>query len=114
MFFHSDGCIEAVFPDLVELGVDAINSQLFAMDIEALGRKYGGRITFWGEVSRFVLGLGTPRDVEEAVARVVSALYDPRGGVIAQCEWGKDNSPQNVRAVFESWDRLVPSSSASG
>ena len=36
VFFHSDGFIEQIYPDLVEIGVDAINSQLFCMDIENL------------------------------------------------------------------------------
>jgi hypothetical protein len=42
--------------------------------------------------------------VKAAVARVRKALEDPRGGVIAQCEWGKDNTRENVQAVFEAWD----------
>ena len=28
---------------------------------------------------------------------------DPAGGVIAQCEWGKDNTQENIAAVFEAW-----------
>jgi len=47
-FFHSDGFIEAIYPDLVEIGVDAINSQLFCMDIEKLIGLYGDKLTFWG------------------------------------------------------------------
>jgi uroporphyrinogen decarboxylase len=105
VFMHSDGCIEAVFGDLVEIGVDAVNSQLFTMNIEELGRKYRGKITFWGEISRFILSLGTPMEVEAAVGRVKRALFEKKGGVISQCEWGKDNSPENIRAVFEAWDR---------
>lgn len=104
-FFHSDGNIEAIFGDLVEVGVDAINSQLFVMDIEELARRYKGRVTFWGEIDRQrVLPFGTPSDVWQAVRRVRRALDDGRGGVIAQCEWGKDNPTANVRAVFEAWD----------
>jgi uroporphyrinogen decarboxylase len=103
-FFHSDGHIEAIYPDLIEVGIDAVNSQLFCMDIEKLGRLYKGKITFWGEIDRqHVLPFGTPDDVRAAVRRVRSALDDGRGGVIAQCEWGKDNPARNVEAVFEAW-----------
>lgn len=49
---HSDGNITAIYEDLVEMGVDALNSQLFCMDIEELGRRFKGRITFWGEIDR--------------------------------------------------------------
>jgi uroporphyrinogen decarboxylase len=103
-FFHSDGHIAAIYPDLVEIGVDAVNSQLFTMDIEELGRLYKGKITFWGEIDRqFVLPFGGPEDVRTAVRRVRDALASPAGGVIAQCEWGKDNPAANIKAVYQTW-----------
>ena len=104
-FFHSDGHIEAIYGDLIEVGMDAINSQLFCMNIEALAEKYKGKVTFWGELDRqHILPFGTPEDVRRAVHRVRRALGDPRGGVIAQCEWGKDNPQANVEAVFAAWE----------
>lgn len=109
VFFHSDGNIEAIVPDFIEIGVDALNSQLFCMDIERLGRLHGGKITFWGEIDRqHVLPYGTPADVRAAVQRVQRALDTGAGGVIAQCEWGKDNPAENVAAVFEAWDEVRP------
>ena len=103
-FFHSDGDISAIFPDLIEIGVDAINSQLFCMDIEELGRQHKGQITFWGEIDRQqALPFGTPQEVREAVMRVRRALDDGRGGVIAQCEWANDTPAENIEAVFEAW-----------
>jgi len=104
VFFHSDGHIFDVIPDLIEIGVDALNSQLFCMDIEEIGRRFRGRITFWGEIDRQqVLPFGAPADVTAAVRRVRAALDDDRGGVIAQCEWGNDVPAENVAAVFEAW-----------
>jgi hypothetical protein len=41
--------------------------------------------------------------VQNAVQRVRTALDNGKGGVIAQCEWGKDNSSENVQAVFDAW-----------
>jgi hypothetical protein len=104
-FFHTDGFIEPIFNDLIEVGIDAINCQLFCMNIEELGRQYKGKITFWGEMDRqHILPFGSPEDIRKAVVRVRSALYDPRGGVIAQCEWGKDNSRATIETVFQAWD----------
>lgn len=104
-FFHSDGHIEEIYPDLIEVGIDAINSQLFCMDIEKLGKLHRGKITFWGEIDRqYVLPFGTTAEVGAAVRRVRAALDDGRGGVIAQCEWGKDNPAKNIEAVFEAWE----------
>ncbi len=105
VFFHSDGHIFDIYEDLIEVGVDAVNSQLFCMDIEEIGRRFKGRITFWGEIDRQrILPFGTPGDCRAAVARVRRALDDGRGGLIAQCEWGVNNPRANIEAVFEAWD----------
>jgi len=105
IFMHSDGHIAAILPDIVEIGVDALNSQVFCMDVEELGRRFAGKVTFWGEVDRqHLLPYGTPGDIRAAVGRLGRA-FDRRGGVIAQCEFGIGARPENVAAVFESWNR---------
>jgi len=107
VFMHSDGHIAAIYEDLIEIGVDAINSQLFCMNIEELGRQFSGRIAFWGEIDRQrILPFGTVEDVYKAVGRVRRSLEGDTGGMIAQCEWGPNNPPENIRAVFEAW--LIP------
>ncbi len=104
-FFRSDGHIEAIYGDLIEVGADAINSQLFCMDIEGLAARYKGKVTFWGEVDRQrLLPLGTPEEVRAAVRRVRAALDDGRGGVIAQCEWGIKDPLENVMALYDEWE----------
>jgi uroporphyrinogen decarboxylase len=104
VFFHSDGHIFDIYEDLIEIGVDAVNSQLFCMDIEEIARRFKGRITFWGEIDRqHVLPFGSTEDVRRAVGRVRRALDDGRGGLIAQCEWGVANPPENIRTVYKAW-----------
>ena len=107
VFFHSDGNIEAIYPDLVEIGVDALNSQLFCMDMEKLGELYAGKITFWGEIDRQnILPFGTVTDVRNAVGRVAKALLKgKRTGVIAQCEWGVKDPKENIEAVYDEWNK---------
>ncbi len=108
-FFHSDGHITDIIEDLIEIGVNALNSQLFCKDIEELGRRFKGRITFWGEIDRQnILPFGTPSTVRQAVFRVRRALGDERGGVIAQCEWGNRDPYANIEAVFSAWDEPSP------
>ena len=103
-FFHSDGNIQAIIPDLIACGVDALNSQLFCMDIEAIARQHRGQTTFWGEIDRqHILPTGSRDAVRRAVGRVRRALDTGQGGLIAQCEWGNDVSAETVAAVFEAW-----------
>jgi len=104
VFMHSDGYITEIFPDLIEIGIDALNSQIFCMDIKELGEKFRGKITFWGEIDRQdLLPRGSQEDIEKAVSTVFDELYE-NGGVIAQCEFGLEAKPENVIAVFKSWD----------
>lgn len=107
-FFHSDGNIELIYPDLIEIGIDAVNSQLFCMDIEKLGREYAGKITFWGEIDRQnILPFGSPEDVRAAVRRVANAMVkDKLTGLIAQCEWGIKDPKENISIVFDEWDAI--------
>ena len=105
---HSDGHIFAVYEDLIEIGLDAVNSQLFCMDIEEIGRRFKGRITFWGEIDRqHILPEGSTDDVRGAVKRVVDNLYDPSGGVIAQFELGAATKLANAHEVFQAWSDLT-------
>jgi uroporphyrinogen decarboxylase len=103
-FLHSDGYIMDVFPDFIEIGIDAINSQIFCMDLKELGKRFRGKITFWGEIDRqHLLPNGTHEDITQAVKEVKEELYE-NGGIIAQCEFGLKAKPENVIAVFETWD----------
>ncbi len=106
-FMHSDGYVTDILPDLIEIGVDAVNSQVFCMDLDDLGRRFGGRITFWGEVDRqHLLPYGTPDAVAAAVRAAGAALWR-NGGAVAQCEFGIGARPENVAAVFETWNNFV-------
>jgi hypothetical protein len=107
-FFHSDGQIEQIYPELIDVGVDAVNSQLFCMDMENIGKKYKGKITFWGEIDRqHILPFGTKGQVADAVERVKDAIWTPEGGVIAQCEFGLKDPVENIETVFETWDSIL-------
>ncbi len=104
---HSDGHITEIIPDLIEVGVQALNAQIFCMGVEDLGRQFKGKITFWGEIDRQQLLVhGTRQEIAQAVHMVWNSLY-AQGGVIAQCEFGLEANPENVLAVFEAWNRLL-------
>lgn len=104
VFMHSDGYIMDIIPDLIELNIDALNSQIFCMGVGEIGRQFGGKMTFWGEIDRqHILPEGSRQDVVNAVSEVRDALYRD-GGVIAQCEFGLGARPENIYTVFETWN----------
>ena len=103
VFMHSDGNIQEIIPDLIEVGVNALNSQLFCMDLDYMERECAGRITFWGEIDRQeLLPHGTPEEIDRAVDLIYNKLYR-NGGIIAQCEFGPAANPANVERVFAAW-----------
>jgi uroporphyrinogen decarboxylase len=102
IFMHSDGNTLAMFPDLIDMGLDAINAQIFCIGVENLA-PFRGRIAFWGEIDRqHLLPYGSPADIESAVRHVMDTLWDG-GGVIAQCEFGPGANPLNVLGVFRNF-----------
>jgi len=106
VFMHSDGYILDIYPHLIEIGVDAINSQIFCMGVKNL-EKYKGKISFWGEIDRqHLLPYGSLQDIENAVISIKNSLYY-NGGVFAQCEFGPGAKPENVYKVFETWEKIM-------
>jgi hypothetical protein len=105
VFFHSDGHITRIIPELISLGVQSLNCQLFCMDIEAIGEEFRGRVCFWGEVDRqWVLPHGTTAAVRGAVKRLRTALEHNCGGLAAGLSWGNDVPRRNIEAAFEAWE----------
>ena len=96
-----------VYDDLIEVGVDAVNSQLFCMDMADLEKRAKGKITFWGEIDRqHVLPDPDPQAARDAVRKVAQYLYDPSGGMIAQFEFGPGANPECALAIFDEWAKV--------
>jgi uroporphyrinogen decarboxylase len=108
-FMHSDGHITEIYPDLVEIGVSAVNSQVFCMDRAKLAAIAKGRLTFWGEIDRqHILPAQDPEVGRAAVRNYLSHFHDPRGGVFAQLEFGLGANPETVLAVLDEFLRWRP------
>ena len=94
-----------VFKGIDEIGLDAVNSQIFCMELEKV-EKYRGKITFWGEIDRqHLLPDGSAEDIETAVKEVYDRLWED-GGCIAQCEFGPGANPDNVYTVYKTWNAI--------
>jgi uroporphyrinogen decarboxylase len=86
LLFHSDGAVAPLIPDLIEMGIDALNPvQVSAsgMGTAELKREFGNDITFWGGGcdSQAVLPFGTEREVADEVRRRIDDLA-PGGGFV--------------------------------
>jgi uroporphyrinogen decarboxylase len=78
--YHSDGVINPIIPDLIDIGVDVLNPiQPACMDGAELKRLYGERLCFWGSIDeQYTLPFGTPEEVRQEVLVRLATLG--RGG----------------------------------
>ena len=105
VFFHSDGHIFDLYDEFIDMGVDAMNSQLWCMGVERVAEKYAGKITFWGEISRQnILPRGSAEEVRNAARLMKERLWVSGGGLIGQSEINRDVPLENVAALLGAWN----------
>lgn len=101
VYQHSDGRVEELVPDLVEMGVDVLNIQRECNDWVSLMSSYRGRVALWGGVSARTLDLGTPLDVEREVEWVAELGRD--GGAVLAPGHSMLYPPENLEAMKLAW-----------
>jgi uroporphyrinogen decarboxylase len=69
ILMHSDGQIQPILPDLVEIGLTALNPvQPEVLDHAWLSENFGGKLAFYGGIStQTTLPYGSPDEVHRAV-----------------------------------------------
>lgn len=110
LLLHACGSVRWAIPDLIEIGVDALNPvQVSAAGMESAGlkRDFGRDITFWGGGcdTQHVLSRGTVQEVKDEVKRRITD-FAPGGGFIF-CQVHNvqpEVPPENVVAMFEAAD----------
>ncbi len=106
IFWHSDGNIEPIIPDLIEIGVDVLNPvQPDVMDPARLKKRYGDQLAFFGTVGTPAgWSWGTPQTIRAEVRERIETVGRGGGLVIAPAY---DLEPQesipwrNIVAFFE-------------
>ena len=103
VWFHSDGNILEIMPDIIELGVDVINCQASVMDLNEL-KRYSGEIAFRTDIDRQkVLPFVSPHEVKGYVSSLFHNLGTPDGGIIACGEISEDVPLENIKAMYEAF-----------
>ena len=84
VMFHSDGRIDDIVEDLIEMGVDCINPMdPYGIDYADYKKRYGDRLCLSGNVDiEFPLSKGTPEDVDADVKKHMDILK-PGNGYVA-------------------------------
>ncbi len=107
IFFHSDGDVYDLIPDLLEIGVDILNpiqSGAGRMsDLSRLKKTYGSDLVLCGAIdTQNILPHGTPEQVRAEVRRVISILGEGGGYMVAAVHTVMDEvPPENVIAMCD-------------
>lgn len=75
-FYHSDGYIEPIIPDFIEIGINVLNPvQPECMDPAKLKKEYGKKLAFWGTIGiQHTLPFGTPKQVQAEVKERIKTV----------------------------------------
>jgi uroporphyrinogen decarboxylase len=104
VFIHSCGKVDALFPDLIECGVDVFNPfQPEVIDVFAAKQQYGDRLGFYGGIStQRLLPYGSMAEVRHEVRRLLEQVGKDGGYIAAPAHSiPGDARPENVAAMIE-------------
>ncbi len=105
-FFHSDGAVREIVPDMIDAGIDILNPIQWrcpGMDRKGLKDDFGGRVVFHGGVdNQETLPFGKREAVREEVLANIEILGRDGGYILAPCHNIQPNTPpENVAALYE-------------
>ena len=108
ILFHSDGYFEPIIPDLMDIGVNAINPlQPDHMDAARIRHQCGLRLAMWGTVGhQTTFSFGSPQSVRREVKRRIEQLG--RAGLILcpAYDIGEPDIPwENISAFVDAVER---------
>jgi uroporphyrinogen-III decarboxylase len=83
--YHTDGNVEPIIPELIEIGLDVLNPlQPASMDPAKIKRQYGKQLSFWGTIDeQHTLPFGSPQDVSNEVCQRLETVGNDGGLILA-------------------------------
>jgi len=104
VFMHSDGKIDKLVPELIDIGVDILNPvQPECNDLEKIACDFDDKISFWGGIgTQSVMPFGTPNEVRAKVKETWRILGRKGGLLLAPTHILEPEVPwENILAFIE-------------
>ncbi|HBE81037.1 MAG TPA: hypothetical protein DDW65_25100 [Firmicutes bacterium] len=116
VFYHGDGNMQKVIPEIIEIGIDILNPiQPECMDPFEMKRLYGNKLSFWGGLgTQTTLPFGTPDEVRQTCKRLIQEVGKGGGYFLSPTHVVEPEVPlENLLAFIEAakeygdirWDR---------
>jgi uroporphyrinogen decarboxylase len=89
VLFHSCGAVRPILPDLIDMGVDALEVfQINAASMEprSIAKEFGGRLAFYGGIEvQHLLSSGTREEVAAQVRYNIDCFRECGGYIVSNC-----------------------------
>ena len=105
VYFHTDGCIHEIMPDIAECGADIINPQFRANGLDNLVAVCRGKIAIDLDLDRQMFPFVTPSQLDDHMRNAIEALWTPRGGLSISVEIGHEVPTENIAALLQAGRR---------
>ena len=102
--YHSDGNIETIIPELIEIGIDVLNPiQPASMDPAKIKSRYGDKLCFWGTIDeQNTLPFCGPEDVRREVRQRIQTIGKGGGLIIGPTHHVQLDTPiENFEAMVD-------------
>jgi uroporphyrinogen decarboxylase len=104
IWYHSDGNIESIIPELIEIGVTILNPvQPECLDLRRIKRRYGSHLVLDGTIgTQTTMPFGNPDDVSGTVRKRVSELGYDGALILSPTHVLEPDVPlENIRSFIE-------------
>jgi len=104
IFYHSDGNIMEIIPDLIEAGVEILNPiQPECMDPKEVSAKFGDKVCFWGTVgTQTTFPFGSTDEVRRVCNEMIDTVGKNGGLILAPTHILEPDVPfENIEAFIK-------------
>jgi uroporphyrinogen decarboxylase len=103
IFYHGDGNMERIIPELIEIGVEILNPvQPECMDPRRMKELYGDRLAFWGCIgTQTTMPFSTAAEIQQTVHQLIEVVGKGGGLLLAPTHTLEPDVPwTNVEAFL--------------
>jgi uroporphyrinogen decarboxylase len=104
IFYHGDGNLQKIIPDLIEIAIDILNPvQPECMDPVEIKTLYGDRLSFWGTLgTQTTMPFATAQEVKQTCKQLIERVGKGGGLLLAPTHVIEPDVPwQNVEAFLD-------------
>jgi len=106
VYFHSDGYLLDIIPDLAECGVTILNPEVKPNTLQGLERRAKGKVCIDLTLDSQLFPFATPQQIRDHIKEAIEVLGSEEGGLMLYAECEPDVPLRNIEAIcdaLEEW-----------